>query len=304
MENFPCFSIVTPTLNQGQYIKATVHSVMDQRYPDIEYIIIDGGSTDNTHKVLSELKAEYGDKLQFYIYEKMGQVAAINKGFSMTTGEIMAFINSDDVYLPGVFHAVSQNFNRNPNSKWLAGPTIIFDERSSDMKILFREKPLKDLVNWLHRNFTPQPSVFWRREAYNQFGGFDERYRYRFDHAYWLRFIEKGYDPIYLKCPLSAYRLHPDSLTCTAKDHFRRELDLIRKEWSTKLSYHEKSQLKKLIRRSEVEKMQTIALELAAKGYKRKAFQKWIESISFSFDALSKLMTYLVLRRIIFPRNS
>src|SRR5215468_10026487 len=112
----PKLSIVTPSFNQGRFLEETIRSVLTQNYPNLEYIIIDGGSTDETVDVIRK----YQDKVNYWVSEKdRGQVDAINKGIEKCTGDIFGFINSDDVYLPGTFSAVIEHFQANPKSEWV-----------------------------------------------------------------------------------------------------------------------------------------------------------------------------------------
>lgn len=302
MTSTPRISIVTPTLNQGRYIAATIHSVMDQGYPDLEYTIIDGGSTDNTHEVVAKLRAEYSNAFQFEIVKGMGQVAAINKGLAAATGEILAYINSDDLYLPGVFRTVTYHFHNQPHAKWLSAPSIFFGENCPNLKIMPSVSPAPDLANWLFRNFTPQPSVFWTREAYSELGSFDEKYKYRFDHEYWLRFVARGYAPIHLGCPLSAYRLHATSFTCTRQNLFLEELTRIRSEWIPKLVPREQGRLRRLIRRGNAQKLHERALQTASDGNRVLGLCQWFAGTCHSPLLFLELMTYLSLRRVLFPK--
>jgi glycosyltransferase involved in cell wall biosynthesis len=118
-------SIITPSFNQGRFLEETIMSVLNQGYEPLEYILIDGGSTDESVSVIRR----YEDKLAYWISEKdRGQVHAINKGIERATGDILAFINSDDVYLPGAFNAAMNHFVDHPESNWVCGDTIMFGE--------------------------------------------------------------------------------------------------------------------------------------------------------------------------------
>jgi len=113
---WPRLTIVTPSFNQSEFIEETIVSVLDQDYPDLEYIIVDGGSTDRS----VELIEKYERWLTYWVSEPdRGQAHAINKGFERATGQIAAYINSDDAYLPGAFATVAQTFARNPRADWL-----------------------------------------------------------------------------------------------------------------------------------------------------------------------------------------
>jgi glycosyltransferase involved in cell wall biosynthesis len=300
--SLPLISVVTPTLNQAQYIAATVHSVMDQGYPNLEYIILDGGSTDETHGVLQRLKAQYGDALQVVVEPGLRQVPAVNKGLAMAKGDILAYINSDDLYLPGAFRAVAYAFSVKPTARWLTAPSLFFGESLQIPRIMSSRVPPSDITRWLHANHACQPSTFWRSDVWREFGGFPDNFRYRFDHAYWLKFIVKGYYPIFLRCPLSAYRLHPTSFTCSVPHLFREEMEKIRAEWAPKLSRRQRRRLAGLIRTAGAEKIEEDALEQARHGQKPEAVKKWLGAIQHSPCILLHLRTYLTLRRLFFPK--
>src|ERR1041385_5052951 len=128
-------SIITPSFNQGRFLEETILSVLKQGYEPLEYIVIDGGSTDESVSIIRR----YEDKLAYWVSEKdRGQVHAINKGLAHATGDILAFINSDDVYLPGTFNAVMSHFAEHPQSKWICGDTIMFGE-GHDTRLIHAE---------------------------------------------------------------------------------------------------------------------------------------------------------------------
>src|SRR5437868_9654465 len=116
----PKISIVTPSFNQGQFIEETIRSVLDQNYPNLEYLVIDGGSTDQTIEIIRKYEAQFS----YWETEKdRGQVHAINKGLARATGDIFAFINSDDIYLPRTFATVAKYFDDHPSAEWICGDT-------------------------------------------------------------------------------------------------------------------------------------------------------------------------------------
>src|SRR5918992_1881786 len=118
-------SIITPSFNQGRFLEETILSVLKQGYEPLEYIVIDGGSTDESVSIIKK----YEDRLAYWVSEKdRGQVHAINKGMERVTGDIVAFINSDDVYLPGAFNAVMNYFAGHPQGEWVCGDTIMFGD--------------------------------------------------------------------------------------------------------------------------------------------------------------------------------
>lgn len=303
MNNYPRISIVTPTLNQGRYIAATIHSVMDQGYPNLEYTIIDGGSTDETHAVVARLKKEYGDAFQFEIVNGLGQVGAINKGLAASTGQIMAYLNSDDIYLPGVFLTVAHHFRAQPQVKWLTAPTISFGENRPEVSICGDRTPSPDVADWFCGNFVMQPSTFWTSVVYQELGAFSETYKYIFDFEYWLRFVAKGYTPIHLKCPLSAFRLHATSFSCTRQDLFREEHQRLELEWLLKLPAAGQRRLRARFKNRKCVQLQTQAMQTAAAGHTLLALAQWYAGVRHAPRMLFRLDNYLRLRRVFFPKS-
>jgi glycosyltransferase involved in cell wall biosynthesis len=203
----PKLSIVTPSFNQGRFLEETIRSVLDQNYPNLEYLIIDGGSTDETIEVIRR----YEDHLAYWVSEKdRGQVHAINKGIERTTGEIFGFINSDDLYLPGTFAAVAEYFESHPGAEWVCGDTIMFGEGREDEFIpTVVPKSAAHCLSWAYT--AAQPGHFWKRELIAS--GFDEAWPYDFDHDLYVRLLLDGHQCEYIPQPFARYRLHEASKT-------------------------------------------------------------------------------------------
>lgn len=214
-------SIVTPSFNQGRFLEETILSVLNQGYEPLEYIIIDGGSTDESISIIRR----YEDKLAYWVSEKdRGQVHAINKGLERATGDILAFINSDDVYLPGAFQAVMSHFEENPKSEWLCGDTLMFGE-GHETRMIHATVPQSaaHCLSWAYR--APQPGHFWRRELVAE--GFQERWNYDFDHDMYVRLLLAGHKCEYIPLPMAAYRLHEVSKTVAEGHRQLEEFDRI-----------------------------------------------------------------------------
>jgi glycosyltransferase involved in cell wall biosynthesis len=164
--HYPKISIITPSYNQGQFIKETIDSVLDQNYPNLEYWVIDGGSTDNTVKILKK----YGTKIKWVSEKDRGQTHAINKGLKKASGEIIAYLNSDDVYLPNSLFTIADYFMKHPDIMWLTGDYVIIDELGHQIqsgvawyKRLFRTFPGR--TSLMIGNYIIQPSTFWRSQV-------------------------------------------------------------------------------------------------------------------------------------------
>ncbi|MFA5136535.1 MAG: glycosyltransferase family 2 protein [Patescibacteria group bacterium] len=201
-------SIITPSFNQGQFIEQTIQSVLSQNYPKLDYIVIDGGSTDGTIKILKK----YGRYLRWISEKDKGQSHAINKGLKMASGDIIAWLNSDDYYLPGALNRVALHFERNKASHWVTGDYKIIDEFGHDIHgyVIWYKNLLRSLSSYAmlsFANYIIQPSTFWRRELMQKVGYLNNSYRYCMDYDLWLRFM-KIEPPQILSSPLSAFRIH------------------------------------------------------------------------------------------------
>lgn len=209
----PKLSIVTPSFNQGRFLEETILSVLNQNYPNLEYLVIDGGSTDETVEVIRR----YEDRIDFWVSEKdRGQVHAINKGLEKTTGDIFGFINSDDIYLPGTFATVRDYFENHPGSEWVCGDTFMFSEGQENE--LIRTVVPKSAAHCLSWAYTaPQPGHFWKRELVQ--GGFDEAWPYDFDHDMYVRLLLAGHRCEHIPQTFAGYRLHAASKTVAENQH-------------------------------------------------------------------------------------
>ena len=175
------FSIVTPSLNQAQFIRETIESVLGQDYPKLEYIVIDGGSADGTVDILRS----YGDRLTWVSEPDHGQSDAINKGFRMASGDVFAWLNSDDTYLPGALKAVAGFFEENPSVALVYGDVLYINKDSQLLKRkLAPEFDNRKLLQWC---FIPQPAAFFRRAVWHEVGGLEDSLQHAFDWDLWLR---------------------------------------------------------------------------------------------------------------------
>ena len=205
-------SIITPSLNQGEFIEKTIKSILSQDYPFLEYIIIDGGSTDNTHDILRK----YNGKIKWISEKDSGPPEAINKGLRMASGDIIGLMNGDDIYEPDCLKAVSGFFNKFPDCQWLTGDYFIIDENDNKIqsfvvlyKRLLRLYPSFDMLCFA--NFIVYPGTFFRKKIVSETGFFDESLFYANDYDYWLRIIQKY--PLYvINKPLSSFRIHKKSI--------------------------------------------------------------------------------------------
>jgi glycosyltransferase involved in cell wall biosynthesis len=203
------FSVVTPSLNQGRFLEETIQSVLSQGSPNLEYIIIDGGSTDGSVDIIKK----YEKKLSYWVSEKdRGQSDAINKGLRRASGEILAWLNSDDCYLPGTLERVAEFFSSHPAVDLVYGDLLLIDGGGKTLGIR-RVVPYNYTLALYGLSTVPQPSAFFRRRALDVVGLLDEELHYQMDTEFFLRFGRKGLNIKHLPVPLAMFRLHAQSKT-------------------------------------------------------------------------------------------
>ena len=208
--SWPKITIVTPSFNQGMFLEETIRSVLLQGYPNLEYIVIDGGSTDDSVEIIQR----YQDQLAYWISEPdSGQCHALNKGFSLATGDWLAWLNSDDIYLPGALWAVARAIRDHEDCHWIVGRVDVVDTNLNTISVF---EPFCHTDNWLdfictkRKNGTslPQPGSFWSKNAWDVAGQLDETLHYAMDHDFWGRLAYHGFRPICLQQTLALFRLH------------------------------------------------------------------------------------------------
>ncbi len=214
----PRISVVTPSYNQGQYLEETIQSVLSQGYPNLEYIIVDGGSTDNSVDIIRK----YEKHLAWWVSERdSGQAHAINKGLSRATGQWLAYLNSDDLYLPEALRSVADWIGRDPSCRWWAGQCVHF-QNGIATKLAAPELPAI-VPCWFAGSLIPQPAAFWHRSLLDKYGAFDESYRYAMDYEYWMRLAIAGVECKCIAKPLAKFRLHASSKTIAEASQFSKE---------------------------------------------------------------------------------
>lgn len=202
-ENFPKISIVTPSFNQGAYLEETIRSVLDQRYPNLEYFIFDGGSTDGSVDIIRK----YGPQLTYWVSEKdRGQADAVYRGFEMSSGDIVAWINSDDIYLPGAFKKVAAMFTRYRDAEMVVGAHTVVDEQGNIVDRYAAYDQDFDSLLWYGQRI-PQMSTFLKRDVFFAVGGFDRTLQFAFDYDLFLRVTRRN-NPVRCRAFLAAQRGH------------------------------------------------------------------------------------------------
>lgn len=247
---WPKISIVTPSLNQGQFIEETIRSVLLQGYPDLEYIIIDGGSDDGTIEIIKK----YEKWLTYWVSElDKGQGHAINKGFAKASGEIFAYINSDDLYCPGAFGAVAPLFTNNGEPHLVAGECIVFN--GDIIKRVFKPSWPVSLSCFLEKTYSStfaQPASFWSRKIYQKLKGLDESLHFCFDREFFLRMGLEGVTPNLISKRIAFFREHTDSKTIDQAVYFHKDSIAILNEHADRCGLCEKAR-KKIVRHTKNE---------------------------------------------------
>jgi len=225
--NLPKICVVTPSYNQGQYLEQTMLSVLDQGYPNLEYIVMDGGSTDTSPAIIQK----YAGRLHHWQSQAdKGQTDAIQNGFAKSDAEILAWLNSDDLYEQGTLLRVGRFFADHPDAVLVYGDYYVMDESG--------QKQLKPKISFdfkicLHAYLMiPQPAAFWRRSAYEAVQGLDARLHYAMDWDFFLRVGQHFPRQIkHLPEPLATFRLHEVSKSVSAVAKFKEEHKLIRSKF-------------------------------------------------------------------------
>jgi glycosyltransferase involved in cell wall biosynthesis len=220
----PRVTIVTPSYNQAEFLEETLRSVLLQNYPNLEYIVMDGGSTDGSVDILRK----YAQHLAYWTSEKDGGASdAIAKGFQRATGSILAYLNSDDPYMPGAIHAVVRAFEEQPPCDVVFGNTYWTDPKGNILAER-RQTPFWAASYLYGGTDMQQPSTFWKREVYVKAGGMDPDFLTAFDTDLFFRFIACEAKFRHLKRFLSCFRIHPESKSSTLIERRTQELDKIR----------------------------------------------------------------------------
>jgi glycosyltransferase involved in cell wall biosynthesis len=216
--SLPLVSIVTPSYDQGRFIRETIESVLTQDYPNIEYWVIDGGSTDETISVLEEY--EHDPRFHWISEKDEGQSDAINKGWSKCRGEIVAWLNSDDIYLPGAMRAQVSALLRHRECGIVYGDVLYVGQNGESIYKCYG-RPYS-VVELLRLSIPAQPTTFVRRRICEEIGPLDRRFRYSMDSEYWVR-ASKVTDVWYEARCIATYRLHDTSKTIANHSGFYEE---------------------------------------------------------------------------------
>lgn len=219
----PTLSIITPSYNQAAFLDYTIESVISQNYPGLEYLVIDGGSSDGS----AEIIAHHEDRLTYWVSEKDGgQVDAINKGLGRATGEWVGWQNSDDYYLPGAFASFSRAARANPDAVLIIADMVLVDEFGLPIRDLRYVRPTYGSV-FAEGMVLANQAAFWRRSLHDEIGLLDPRYNCSFDYDWFLRILSRG-KAVHVREHWGCFRYHNASKTSTVTERFATENRIIR----------------------------------------------------------------------------
>lgn len=208
VKRLPFVSIITPSFNQGKFIKETIESVLSQNFKDIEHIVVDGGSTDETLTILKEY-SKLDERLRFISEPDNGQSHAINKGLKMAKGNIIGWLNSDDTYLPGAINYAVQAFNNRQEYSMVYGNANITDE-NNQLIMPFNARYVK-LSDLFRKCPLSQPAVFMKKKMLDELGGLDEKLDFCMDYDLWIRIAKNGYKMGKIPAVLANSRFYRES---------------------------------------------------------------------------------------------
>jgi len=229
--SYPRITVVTPNFNHARFLRQTIESVLAQDYPNLEYLVIDGGSTDGSVEIIQE----FAPRISYWVSEPdRGQTDAIRKGFARASGEILGWLNSSDWYLPGALHAVASLFRRR-SIQGVMGDSYLVDEGG---RVLWRERSFAlDTGSLVYEDclWIPQPAILWSRELYERSGGLDISLRYCMDRDLLIRLASLGsFAP--LSRVLACFRMHPDSKSLFQHDESNDEVAMILRRYRSGLT--------------------------------------------------------------------
>jgi glycosyltransferase involved in cell wall biosynthesis len=233
-------TIITPSYNQASTLEKTILSVLDQGHEDLEYFVVDGGSTDGSKEIIER----YADRLSWWTSEKdAGQTDALNKGLRRATGDVVAYINSDDWYLPGAFAAALGRFEET-DATWVTGAARFVDAEGVTTHVWSPEMPRTNRrIWWLLDSWgIPQAATFWKRDLFERYGLFREDMHYVFDTEYGLRLMLAGETPALLPDELAVRVVHPEAKSWDPSK-FEREMKLFPEVFRDDLTSAERAEL-------------------------------------------------------------
>ena len=265
-------SIVTPSFNQSAYLEQTICSVLEQDYSNVEYIVIDGASTDGSADIIKK----YSSRLAYWVSEKdSGQADAINKGMKRAKGEIVAWLNSDDYYLPHAIKSAVAALEANPQAMMVYGNMLAVNQTGQTINQLrYRPLTLEDLLCF---QIIGQPAVFMRRGGFEKAGGLDLDFHFMLDHQLWLKIAAQG-PMVHVNETWSAARFHPQAKNRAQAPGFGREAFRVL-DWA-ETQFDLAPMLQRVQRRARASVYRVNARYLLDDGQSWNALKAWMRSLA------------------------
>lgn len=217
--DWPRISIITPSFNQAEFLERTILSVLGQNYPNLEYIVVDGGSCDGSVEIIQK----YENRLAYWVSEKdRGQSHAINKGLQRATGDWLAWQNSDDIFYPEAFKRVALAASKFPKTELIIGDVNLIDESDGVIRSMKYVRPTYEALLAEGMVLTNQ-AAFWRRDLHSRVGFLEESLHYGFDYEWFLRVLNNTDEAMHLPYCLGALRYHSATKTSRSQALFDEE---------------------------------------------------------------------------------
>lgn len=235
----PEITIVTPSYNQGQFLEETICSVLSQNYPRLEFIVVDGGSTDNSVEIIRR----YAAKIDYWLSEKdRGQSDALWKGFSRAKGELLGWLNSDDIFYPSALRIIGEAYEANRGSLVAGNVSVFFDHDRNDARTIRQQNlnKLDMIAAWRRKAIYSQPGVFFPRAAYEQAGGIDRSLRWIMDRDLMIRML-RTHEVKYVPETIAGARLHEAAKTCAQAGNQSAEVFEVSRRYWSELGYSERA---------------------------------------------------------------
>jgi glycosyltransferase involved in cell wall biosynthesis len=231
----PLISIIIPSFNKAKYIEKTLFSIFDQSYRNFEVLVQDGGSTDGTLQIIKKYKIRYPRQIFYESKKDGGQLDAINTGLKLATGDIVTYINADDVYCDGAFEAVVGHYIENPDALWFAGKCKIIDEEEIEIAKFWTlcKNTLLSINSYFlllfTSNYLSQPSVFVTKVAYLKYGPFAGNKKFVYEYDLWLK-LGKIKMPVIINKYLASFRISSDNISSVAyNDLFKFDIEVVKR---------------------------------------------------------------------------
>lgn len=232
--NLPRISVITPSFNQATFLRQTIRSVLGQSYPNLQYIIIDGGSTDGSVEIIKE----YSDKIAYWVSgPDEGQSDAINKGLSLADGDVVTWLNSDDLLMPGILPVIGQAWLREPDLHLLSAECIRIGPKNEFLGWHVVPRQTKWFAE-RGRIYIDQPGAFWKKDIISGSLFLDTTLEGLMDHDLWYRIVLLGGKTRRIHKCTAAFRYHPQSKSTNIQKTFQQEAALLRKRYCNKTTQH------------------------------------------------------------------